>query len=190
MSDLITRMREALPNGASVMCDWFAQSAENATITAADGRKIIDFAGGIGVLNTGHRHPKVAAAVAAQLEKFTHTAFQVVPYESYVLLAERINKLVPIGGKVKSQFFSSGAEAVENAVKIARSATRRNGAIAFGGAFHGRTMMTLALTGKVLPYQADFGAMPAGVFHALYPADTQNISVADAVKSQKNLADW
>ena len=135
MSDLITRMREALPNGASVMCDWFAQSAENATITAADGRKIIDFAGGIGVLNTGHRHPKVAAAVAAQLEKFTHTAFQVVPYESYVLLAERINKLVPIGGKVKSQFFSSGAEAVENAVKIARSATRRNGAIAFGGAF-------------------------------------------------------
>ena len=187
MSDLITRMREALPNGASVMCDWFAQSAENATITAADGRKIIDFAGGIGVLNTGHRHPKVTAAVAAQLEKFTHTAFQVVPYESYVLLAERINKLVPIGGKVKSQFFSSGAEAVENAVKIARSATRRNGVIAFGGAFHGRTMMTLALTGKVLPYQADFGAMPAGVFHALYPADTQNISVADAVKSIKRI---
>lgn len=187
MSDLITRMREALPNGASVMCDWFAQSAENATITAADGRKIIDFAGGIGVLNTGHRHPKVAAAVAAQLEKFTHTAFQVVPYESYVLLAERINKLVPIGGKMKSQFFSSGAEAVENAVKIARSATRRNGVIAFGGAFHGRTMMTLALTGKVLPYQADFGAMPAGVFHALYPADTQNISVADAVKSIKRI---
>lgn len=187
MSDWLTRMQAALPNGASVMCDWFAESAENAIIKAADGREFIDFAGGIGVLNTGHRHPKVTAAVAAQLEKFTHTAFQVVPYQSYIELAERINGLVPIAGKVKSQFFSSGAEAVENAVKIARAATRRNGVIAFGGAFHGRTMMTLALTGKVLPYQADFGAMPAGVYHGLFPAETQHISVADAVKSIKRI---
>lgn len=187
MSDLITRMRDAIPNGASVMCDWFAERAENAVITATDGREIIDFAGGIGVLNTGHRHPKIIAAVAAQLDKFTHTAFQVVPYQSYIELAERINQLVPISGKVKSQFFSSGAEAVENAVKIARSYTKRNGVIAFGGAFHGRTMMTLALTGKVLPYQADFGAMPAGVFHALYPSTTQNISVDDAIKSIKRI---
>ncbi|UOO81459.1 4-aminobutyrate--2-oxoglutarate transaminase [Uruburuella testudinis] len=187
MNDLIARMRDAMPNGAGVMCDWFAQSADNAVIKATDGREFIDFAGGIGVLNTGHRHPKVMAAVAAQLEKFTHTAFQVVPYQSYIELAERINTLVPIAGKVKSQFFSSGAEAVENAVKIARSHTKRNGVIAFGGAFHGRTMMTLALTGKVLPYQADFGAMPAGVFHALYPAATQNISVADAIKSIKRI---
>ena len=187
MSDLITRMREAIPSGASVMCDWFVESADNAVITATDGREIIDFAGGIGVLNTGHRHPKLTAAVAEQLDKFTHTAFQVVPYQSYVELAERINKLVPISGKVKSQFFSSGAEAVENAVKIARAYTKRNGVIAFGGAFHGRTLMTLALTGKVLPYQADFGAMPAGVFHALYPVATQNISVADAVKSIKRI---
>ena len=187
MSDLITRMREAIPSGASVMCDWFVESADNAVITATDGREIIDFAGGIGVLNTGHRHPKLTAAVAEQLDKFTHTAFQVVPYQSYVELAERINKLVPISGKVKSQFFSSGAEAVENAVKIARAYTKRNGVIAFGGAFHGRTLMTLALTGKVLPYQADFGAMPAGVFHALYPVATQNISVADAIKSIKRI---
>ncbi len=186
-NDLINRMREAIPNGASVMCDWFAQSADNAVITAADGREFIDFAGGIGVLNTGHRHPKITAAVAEQLDKFTHTAFQVVPYQSYIELAERINQLVPISGKVKSQFFSSGAEAVENAVKIARSYTKRNGVIAFGGAFHGRTMMTLALTGKVLPYQADFGAMPAGVFHALYPSATQNISVEDAIKSIKRI---
>ncbi|PSJ79654.1 4-aminobutyrate--2-oxoglutarate transaminase [Neisseria iguanae] len=187
MSDLLERMRASLPNGASVMCDWFAQSAENATITSTDGRKIIDFAGGIGVLNTGHRHPKVVAAVAAQLDKFTHTAFQVVPYESYVVLAERINRLVPIAGAAKSQFFSSGAEAVENAVKIARAYTKRNGVIAFGGAFHGRTLMTLALTGKVMPYAADFGLMSAGVFHALYPSATQNISVADAVKSIKRI---
>lgn len=187
MSELIQRMKNAIPNGAAVMCDWFVESAENAIIKTTDGREFIDFAGGIGVLNTGHRHPKVTAAVQAQIEKFTHTAFQVVPYESYITLAERINNLVPISGKVKSQFFSSGAEAVENAVKIARSYTGRNGVIAFGGAFHGRTMMTLALTGKVLPYQADFGAMPAGVFHALYPATTQNISVADAVKSIKRI---
>ena len=187
MSDWISRMREAIPNGASVMCDWFAERADNAVITATDGREFIDFAGGIGVLNTGHRHPKVTVAVAAQLDRFTHTAFQVVPYYSYIELAERINRLAPIGGKVKSQFFSSGAEAVENAVKIARSYTKRNGIIAFGGAFHGRTMMTLALTGKVLPYQADFGAMPAGVFHALYPSSTQHIRVEDAVKSIKRI---
>ncbi|QEY23908.1 4-aminobutyrate--2-oxoglutarate transaminase [Neisseria animalis] len=187
MGNLQERMCAALPSGASVMCDWFAESAQNAVIKSSDGREIIDFAGGIGVLNTGHRHPKVVAAVAAQLEKFTHTAFQVVPYESYVVLAERINRLVPIRGAVKSQFFSSGAEAVENAVKIARAYTGRNGVIAFGGAFHGRTLLTLALTGKVLPYSADFGAMPAGVFHALYPSKTQNISVAEAVKSIKRI---
>ena len=167
MSDLITRMREALPNGASVMCDWFAQSAENATITAADGRKIIDFAGGIGVLNTGHRHPKVTAAVAAQLEKFTHTAFQVVPYESYVLLAERINKLVPIGGKVKSQFFSSGAEAVENAIKIARHHTGRAGVIAFSGGFHGRTLFTVSVGGQP-KYSQDFAPLPPAITHVPY----------------------
>ena len=187
MADWLERMREAIPNGASVMCDWFAESAQNAVIKAADGREFIDFAGGIGVLNTGHRHPKVMAAVEAQLQKFSHTAFQIVPYHSYIELAERINGLVPIAGKVKSQFFSSGAEAVENAVKIARAATKRNGVIAFGGAFHGRTMMTLALTGKVLPYQADFGAMPAGVYHGLFPAKTQNISVEEAVKSIKRI---
>lgn len=187
MDNLIVRMRDAIPGGASVMCDWFAQQAQNATIKTTDGREFIDFAGGIGVLNTGHRHPKVVAAVQKQLDAFTHTAFQIVPYESYVVLAERINRLVPIAGKVKSQFFCSGAEAVENAVKIARAYTKRNGIIAFGGAFHGRTLMTLALTGKVLPYQADFGAMPASVYHALYPVATQNISVADAVKSIKRI---
>ncbi|MDO4232482.1 MAG: 4-aminobutyrate--2-oxoglutarate transaminase [Lautropia sp.] len=187
MSDLLARMRDAIPNGASVMCDWFAESADNATIRATDGREVIDFAGGIGVLNTGHRHPRITQAVREQLDRFSHTCFQIVPYESYVQLAERINGLVPIEGKVKSQFFSSGAEAVENAVKIARSYTKRNGVIAFSGAFHGRTMMMLALTGKVLPYQADFGAMPAGVYHALYPAATQNISVAEAVKSIKRI---
>lgn len=187
MNDLIQRMRAVLPKGAAVMCDWFAEKAENATITATDGRTFIDFAGGIGVLNTGHLHPKVKAAVAEQLEKFSHTAFQITPYENYITLAERIAKAVPIKNAVKCQFFSSGAEAVENAVKIARAYTKRNGVIAFTGAFHGRTLMTLALTGKMLPYGADFGAMPASVFHALYPSKTQNITVEEAIKSIKRL---
>lgn len=187
MSTWVERMRDVLPNGAAVGCDWFAESARNAVIKSTDGREIIDFVGGIGVLNTGHCHPKVIAAVQEQLTKFTHTSFQVVPYQSYVQLGERLNKLVPIDGKVKSQFFCSGAEAVENAIKVARAATKRSGVIAFGGAFHGRTIMTLALTGKVLPYQADFGAMPASVYHALYPSQTQNISVADAIKSIKRI---
>lgn len=187
MNELIQRMQKVMPKGAGVMCDWFAVKAENATITAADGREFIDFAGGIGVLNTGHRHPKVQEAVKKQIEQFTHTAFQVVPYESYINLAERIARAVPISGEVKCQFFSSGAEAVENAVKIARAATGRNGVIAFSGAFHGRTLMTLALTGKMLPYGADFGAMPAGVFHALYPSETQHITTEDAIKSIKRI---
>lgn len=187
MSDLLTRMQKVMPKGAGVMCDWFVEKAENATITATDGRKFIDFGGGIGVLNTGHRHPKVQEAVKKQIEKFSHTSFQVVPYESYVELAEKIAAAVPISGDVKCQFFSSGAEAVENAVKIARASTGRNGVIAFTGAFHGRTLLTLALTGKMLPYGADFGAMPAGIFHALYPSETQHISVADALKSIKRI---
>ena len=123
MNTWIGRMRDVLPTGAAVGCDWFAQSARNAVIKSTDGREIIDFVGGIGVLNVGHCHPKVTAAVAAQLEKFTHTAFQVVPYQNYVELGERLGKLVPIEGKVKCQFFCSGAEAVENAVKIARAHT-------------------------------------------------------------------
>ncbi|OBW99885.1 4-aminobutyrate--2-oxoglutarate transaminase [Gallibacterium genomosp. 1] len=187
MNDLITRMRDAIPNGVSVMCDWFVDSASNAIIKTTDGREMIDFYGGIGVLNIGHCHPKVMAAVRAQLDHFSHTSFQIVPYTSYIELAERINALVPIDGKVKSQFFSTGAEAVENAVKVARAYTKRNGVIAFGGAFHGRTLLTLALTGKVNPYQADFGAMPAGIYHALYPSKTQNISVDDAIKSIKRI---
>ncbi|KGQ29929.1 4-aminobutyrate aminotransferase [Gallibacterium genomosp. 2] len=187
MNDLITRMRDAIPNGASVMCDWFVDSASNAIIKTTDGREMIDFYGGIGVLNIGHCHPKVMAAVRAQLDHFSHTSFQIVPYTSYIELAERINALVPIDGKVKSQLFSTGAEAVENAVKVARAYTKRNGVIAFGGAFHGRTLLTLALTGKVNPYQADFGAMPAGIYHALYPSTTQNISVDDAIKSIKRI---
>lgn len=182
-SELKTRQNNATPRGVGVMCQWYAEKAENATIWDTHGNQYIDFAGGIAVLNTGHRHPKVIAAVQAQLEQFTHTAYQVVPYESYISLAERINDQAPISGHTKTAFFSTGAEAVENAVKIARSHTKRQAIITFGNAFHGRSFMTMAMTGKTAPYKRDFGLMPGGVFHARYPVEKQGISIEAAINS-------
>jgi 4-aminobutyrate aminotransferase/(S)-3-amino-2-methylpropionate transaminase len=148
-----------------------------------DGKRFIDFAGGIAVLNTGHRHPKVIAAVKKQLDAFTHTAFQIVPYEPYIELCERLNKIAPFSGEAKSILFSTGAEAVENAVKIARAATGRTNLIAFSGAFHGRTLMTSALTGKVAPYKKKFGPMPAGVWHVPFPVPQFGVTVADSLRA-------
>jgi len=181
------RKQQATPRGIGVMCDWFAERADNATLWDVEGREFIDFAGGIAVLNTGHRHKKVVAAITRQLEKFTHTAYQIVPYESYIHLAERINDRVPIPGAVKTAFFSTGAEALENAVKIARASTGRHGIITFGGAFHGRTYMTMAMTGKTSPYKNKFGPMPASVFHARYPNALHGVSVDDAMNSLEAL---
>ncbi len=152
-SELQTRRLAATPRGVGVMCGFYAQRAENATLWDIEGREYIDFAAGIAVLNTGHRHPRLVAAIQEQLGRFTHTAYQIVPYESVVTLAERLNALVPISGPVKTAFFTTGAEALENAVKIARAHTGRAGVIAFGGGFHGRTLMALAMTGKVAPYK-------------------------------------
>lgn len=181
------RKEEALPRGTGNLCQWYVEQAENATLSDGEGQSWIDFAGGIAVLNTGHRHPRVVQAIASQLEKFTHTAFQVTPYESYVALAERLNACVPIAGKAKTAFFTTGAEAVENAVKVARAATRRHGIITFGNAFHGRTFMTLAMTGKVAPYKRDFGPMPASVWHARYPCRLQGISIESALASLQDI---
>ncbi len=181
------RKAQALPRGTGTLCDWYVARAENATLWDAEGNSWIDFAGGIAVLNTGHRHPRVEQAIADQLTKFTHTAFQISPYESYVALAERINQRVPVAGAAKTAFFTTGAEAVENAVKIARAATRRHGIITFGNAFHGRTFMTLAMTGKVAPYKRDFGPMPPSVFHARYPSAVQGISVEAALASLEDI---
>ncbi len=180
-ASLLDRRNAAVARGVSLAHPVFAQRAENAEIWDVDGRRYIDFAGGIAVLNTGHRHPKVIAAVRAQLECLTHTCFQVVGYEPYVELAERLNRLVPGPGPKKTLLMSTGAEAVENAVKIARAWTRRPGVIAFAGGFHGRTLMSLALTGKVAPYKAGFGPMPAEVFHAPFPSALHGISVDDAM---------
>ena len=139
------RRLAATPRGIGVMANFFIARALNAEVWDVEGKRYIDFAGGIAVLNTGHRHPKMVAAIETQLQQFTHTCYQVLPYESYVTLAERINKLTPGNHAKKTCFFSSGAEAVENAIKIARAYTGRPGVIAFSGAFHGRTMMGLSL---------------------------------------------
>jgi 4-aminobutyrate aminotransferase len=163
------RRLAATPRGVAVMGDFFIDHAKNAEFWDIEGRRFIDFAGGIAVLNTGHVHPKVQAAIAAQLQRFTHSCYQVVPYAEYVSLAERINAIVPIEGPTKAAFFSTGAEAVENAIKIARSYTKRSGVIAFGGAFHGRSMFAVALTGKVQPYKAGFGPFAPEIYHAPFP---------------------
>ena len=186
-SELHQRRVDATPRGVGVMCGFYAEKAENATLWDVEGNEVIDFAAGIAVLNTGHRHPKVMAAVEKQLQAFTHTAYQIVPYESYITLAERINARVPIDGPAKTAFFSTGAEAVENAVKIARAYTKRPGIIAFGGGFHGRTFMTMALTGKVAPYKIGFGPFPGSVYHAQYPNELRGVSTEQALQSLTHL---
>lgn len=177
--DLNARRSIATPRGVGVMLDRYAVRAENATLWDSEGKQYIDFAGGIAVVNTGHRHPRVQAAISKQLNEFTHTAYQIVPYESYVSLAERINRIAPINGMKKTAFFTTGAEAVENAIKIARSHTGRNGIIAFRGGFHGRTFMGMALTGKVAPYKLSFGTMPGEVFHVPFPSTGKSVTTAD-----------
>lgn len=185
--ELNQRRLQATPRGVGVMCDYYAQKAENATLWDIEGNEVIDFAAGIAVLNTGHRHPKVIAAIEAQLKAFTHTAYQIVPYESYVTLAERINDLAPIDGPAKTTFFTTGAEAVENAVKIARAYTRRPGIITFGGGFHGRTFMTMALTGKVAPYKIGFGPFPGSVYHGIYPNAAHGVTTDEALNSLERI---
>lgn len=180
-ADLQQRRVDAVARGVGNATQLFAVRAENSEVWDADGKRYIDFAGGIGVMNTGHRHPKVMARIQAQLEAFTHTCFQVMPYEPYIELAEQLNKRAPIEGKAKTLFVTTGAEAVENAIKIARAYTKRPGVIAFGGGYHGRTLLTLGLTGKIAPYKIGFGPFPADIFHARFPHAYHGISVADAL---------
>ena len=181
------RRLAATPRGVGVMAGFYVDRALNAEVWDIEGNRYIDFAGGIAVLNTGHRHPALVAAIEAQLKRFTHTCYQVLPYEGYVTLAERINALTPGGHAKKTAFFSSGAEAVENAVKIARSSTGRAGIIAFSGGFHGRTMMGCALTGKVVPYKVGFGPFPSEVYHLPFPMDVHGVTVEDALDALQTL---
>jgi 4-aminobutyrate aminotransferase len=186
-SDIAARRTDAISRGVGVTTQVYAERAENAELWDVEGRRYIDFAAGIAVVNTGHRHPKVIAAVKAQLDQFTHTCHQVVPYENYVTLAERLNKAVPGDFAKKTIFVTTGAEAVENAVKIARAATNRSAIIAFTGAFHGRTFMGMTLTGKVVPYKTGFGAMMPDVFHVPFPMDVHGISTKDAMAGIEKL---
>ncbi|WP_114857998.1 4-aminobutyrate--2-oxoglutarate transaminase [Azospirillum brasilense] len=181
------RRNAAVPRGLANAMPVYVDRAENAELWDVEGNRFIDFAGGIAVLNTGHRHPKIIEAVKAQLDRFTHTCAMVTPYESFVTLAERLNALVPGSTPKKTAFFTTGAEAVENAVKIARAHTGRPGVIAFSGAFHGRTLLAMALTGKVVPYKVGFGPFPAEVYHAPFPNAYRGVSVQDSLKALESL---
>ena len=180
---LMARRHAAVARGVGQAHAIFVARASNSEVWDVEGRRYIDFAGGIAVMNTGHTRPEIIDAVKEQLDRFSHTCFQVLAYEGYVELAERLNALAPGAFAKKSLFLSTGAEAVENAVKIARSFTGRGGVIAFTGGYHGRTLMTLGLTGKVAPYKTGFGPFPGEVFHALYPNALHGISVEDALHS-------
>jgi 4-aminobutyrate aminotransferase/(S)-3-amino-2-methylpropionate transaminase len=175
-SDLHRRRGAAVARGVSNSLSVYTQKARNAELWDVEGRRYIDFASGIAVLNTGHAHPRVIAALQQQLTQFTHTCFQVTPYEGYVALCERLNALAPGPTPKKSILFSTGAEAIENALKIARYHTRRSAVIAFHGAFHGRTLATMALTGKVAPYKTGYGALLPDVYHVPYPCAYHGIT--------------
>jgi 4-aminobutyrate aminotransferase len=186
-ASLHQRRLAATPRGIGVMANFFIDHAQNAEVWDIEGKRYIDFAGGIAVLNTGHRHPVMVAAIEEQLKRFTHTCYQVLPYENYVTLAERINALTPGNYAKKTAFFSSGAEAIENAVKIVRSSTGRAGIIAFSGGFHGRTMMGCALTGKVVPYKVGFGPFPSEIYHLPFPMELHGVTVEDSLNALQSL---
>jgi 4-aminobutyrate aminotransferase / (S)-3-amino-2-methylpropionate transaminase / 5-aminovalerate transaminase len=181
-ADLLKRRQAAIPRGVVTGTPVFIEKAEGGEMWDIEGNRFIDFGSGIAVTNTGHRHPKVMAAVAKQCEKFAHLAWQVTGYENYVELAERLNALAPIQN-AKSIFFTTGAEATENAVKIARAYTGRQGIITFTGAFHGRTQLTMAMTGKAVPYRTR-GTPPAiGIYHVPFPIPHHGVTEEQSLKA-------
>jgi len=185
-TELVNRRNAAVPRGVASATPIFVEKAENSEVWDVEGRRYLDFAAGIAVCNTGHRHPKIMAAAAKQNEAFVHTAFQVVPYEHYVSLAERLNQLAPIKN-AKTIFMTTGAEAVENAIKIARYHTKRSAIVSFIGAFHGRSLLTMGLTGKVVPYKAGFGPFPAEIYHVPFPIEHHDVSIADSLHALEKL---
>lgn len=185
--ELQQRKQHAIARGQGNTYPVFIQKARNAEIWDVEGNRYIDLGAGIAVNNTGHSHPRIVEAVQAQVADFSHSCLMVNPYETAVTLAEKLNKLAPGKSPKKSMFVSTGAEAVENAIKIARAYTGRRGVIAFNGGFHGRTNLTMGLTGKVTPYKHLFGPFPAEIFHAAFPSEFHGVSVADSLKSLDNL---
>jgi len=177
----------ATPPGVGIQTKVYADKARNAEIWDVEGNRYIDLAAGIAVCNTGHNHPDVVSAVKNQLDRFSHTCFQVAPYDVYVSLAERLNEIAPGNTPKKAIFLTTGAEAVENTIKIARHYTGRNAVSSFAGALHGRTMMAMALTGKVMPYKQGFGPFPAEVYHVPFPIEYHGISSEDSLAALDNL---
>ena len=186
-SEVSTRKDKAISRGVGMQTQIYAKRAKNSEVWDVEGNRYIDFAAGIAVVNTGHCHPKVMAAVQSQMESFTHTCHQVLPYENYVSLAERLNAAVSGGFEKKTVFVTTGAEAVENAIKVARAHTGRPAVIAFGGGFHGRTFMGMSLTGKVAPYKQGFGAMMPDVYHVPFPIDVHGVSTQDSLDAINKL---
>jgi 4-aminobutyrate aminotransferase/(S)-3-amino-2-methylpropionate transaminase len=181
------RKEAAVARGQGNASPIYVERAQNAELWDVEGNRYIDFGAGIAVVNTGHGHPKVKAAVAAQLEKFSHTCVMVTPYDISVRLAEKLNELMPGDTPKKSIFVTTGAEAVENCVKIARAHTGRRSVVTFNGGFHGRTLLTMAMTGKITPYKNLFGPFPGDVFHAPFPIPYHGISVKDALAGLERL---
>lgn len=165
----------------------YVKEAKNAELWDVEGNRFIDFGTGIAVCNTGHSHPKIVEAVKSQIEKFSHTCVMVNPYEVAVELAEKLTALAPGDTPKKAIFVTTGAEAVENCVKIARAYTKRRAVIAFNGGFHGRTSLTMALTGKTAPYKIGFGPFPGEIYHVPFPAQAYGATVADSIKAIKNI---
>lgn len=182
----VARRNAAVPRGVATGSTAIVDKADNAEMWDIEGRRYIDFGSGIAVTNTGHRHKKVMQAAAAQSERFAHVAFQVIAYDVYIELAERLNALAPIDD-AKSIFFTTGAEATENAVKIARAHTGRTGVITFTGAFHGRTLLTMAMTGKAVPYRPKGTPIVPGIYHVPFPVEHHGISEEDSLKALHNL---
>ena len=176
-----------IPRGLSTAHPLFVDHAKGAEVWDVDGRRYIDFAGGIGVMNVGHGHPHVMEAVRAQLDRLTHSSFQVLMYESYLLLAERLCGLIPGDFAKKAIFLSTGAEAIENAIKIARAHTGRPAVISFRGGFHGRTLLALTLTGEVQPYKQNFGPYAPEVYHAAYPYEYRGWSSEQAMAALEDV---
>jgi 4-aminobutyrate aminotransferase len=186
-AELHERRQAAVARGVSNATAIYAKRAKNAEIWSEDGKRYIDFGAGIAVVNTGHQHPRIMAAVEEQLKAFSHVCFQVTPYESYVRLAERLNAIAPVAGPAKSMLVSTGAEAVENAVKVARAFTGRPGVVSFSGGFHGRTLMGMALTGKVVPYKKGFGPFPADVYNVAFPNTYHGVTSEESIAALKAL---
>jgi len=186
-AELHLRRMAAVPRGVGHATSIYAKRAKNAEIWSEDGKRYIDFAAGIAVVNTGHQHPKVVAAIEEQLKAFSHVCFQVTPYENYVRLAERLNAIAPVERPAKTMLISTGAEAVENAVKVARAFTGRPGIISFSGGFHGRTLMGMALTGKVVPYKKGYGPFPADVYNVAFPNIYHGVSGEQSLDALKAL---